>query len=177
MSGDLIRRFQNGDTAALCGIYEKYKDRLLTVAACPLGDVALAEDCLHDVFVSFAAGNGQLRRPRDLRRYLTACVANRARDELRRKSRRDVPLAGVDEIQDPRSGPTEQLLRQDEADQLYEALARLPYEQREVITLHLQGRMPFREIACHQGVSSNTVQSRYRYGLEKLRSLLKAGDE
>ena len=52
------------------------------------------------------------------------------------------------------------------------ALAELPYEQREVVILHVQGGMKFRAIAKSRNVSINTIQSRYRYGLDKLRSLL-----
>ena len=52
------------------------------------------------------------------------------------------------------------------------ALSRLPYEQREAISLHLQGGMKFKAIAELLDVSVNTAQSRYRYGLDKLRSIL-----
>lgn len=55
---------------------------------------------------------------------------------------------------------------------MFRALAELPVEQREVITLHLHAEMTFREIALQLGHSINTVQSRYRYGIEKLRTLL-----
>ena len=52
------------------------------------------------------------------------------------------------------------------------AMSRIPYEQREVIVLHLNGEMTFRRIAEVQGASINTVQGRYRYGLDKLRLIL-----
>ena len=52
------------------------------------------------------------------------------------------------------------------------AMAGLPGEQREVIVLHLQGRLPFREIAKLKAISINTAMSRYRYGLEKIHSAL-----
>ena len=55
---------------------------------------------------------------------------------------------------------------------LNNAMAQLPYQQREVVILHAQGEMKFKAIAELQGVSINTVQSRYRYGLDKLRSIL-----
>jgi DNA-directed RNA polymerase specialized sigma24 family protein len=55
---------------------------------------------------------------------------------------------------------------------LNKALAELPYEQRETVVLHLKGGMKFREIAAMQSVPINTVQGRYRYGLDKLRSIL-----
>jgi DNA-directed RNA polymerase specialized sigma24 family protein len=48
----------------------------------------------------------------------------------------------------------------------------LPDEQREIIVLHLQGRLPFREIAGLREMSINTAMSRYRYGLEKIRAAL-----
>ena len=53
-----------------------------------------------------------------------------------------------------------------------DALARLPYEQREVVLLHLQTGLKFREIADVQRVSAKTTESRYRYGIERLRFLL-----
>ena len=53
-----------------------------------------------------------------------------------------------------------------------QAMRQLPYDQREAIVLHLQMGLKFREIAVSFGVSINTVHSRYRYGLDRLRSLL-----
>ncbi len=60
----------------------------------------------------------------------------------------------------------------EEAERLRQALSGLPYEQREVITLHLHGDLTFREIARQQEVSINTATSRYRYGIERLKSIL-----
>ena len=52
------------------------------------------------------------------------------------------------------------------------ATAQLPFDQREVIMLHFQGRMTFKRIARAIGISVNTAKSLYRYGFDKLRSLL-----
>jgi RNA polymerase sigma-70 factor (ECF subfamily) len=49
------------------------------------------------------------------------------------------------------------------------ALAELPVEQREVITLKVWGGMTFAEIADALGIPANTAASRYRYGLSELR--------
>ncbi|MBN1506343.1 MAG: hypothetical protein JW955_05830 [Sedimentisphaerales bacterium] len=51
-------------------------------------------------------------------------------------------------------------------------MQQLPYEQREVLLLRSHSGMRFAAIASVQGVSINTVQGRYRYAAEKLRSLL-----
>jgi RNA polymerase sigma-70 factor (ECF subfamily) len=64
------------------------------------------------------------------------------------------------------------LIDEEKAVQLFQALKELPYEQRETFVLHIQGDMKFREIANLQNVSIKTVQSRYRYGVEKLQKLL-----
>jgi len=55
---------------------------------------------------------------------------------------------------------------------LHRALEQLPYEQREVIALHLRGASTFKQIAQIQGVSINTAHSRYRYGIKKLKVML-----
>ena len=61
---------------------------------------------------------------------------------------------------------------QPSAEKRDEAMAKLPYEQKEVVILRIQGEVKFKEIAKLQDVSIKTIQSRYRYGLEKIRTIL-----
>ena len=170
----LLRRLRQGDQDALGRIYEKYKDTLLTVAVSLVGDLSAAEDCLHDAFVAFAGNAANLRVRSSLRGYLVACVANRARDELRKDARSSALLDHGD-VRDDAPDPVTLIVDHEESSQVFAALAELPYEQREVVVLHLEGGMKFREIARHQGVSTNTALSRYRYALNKLRVLLSEG--
>ena len=58
------------------------------------------------------------------------------------------------------------------AESVQAALGKIPEKFREVVTLKIWGEMTFAQIAEHLDVSQNTVQSRYRYGLEKLKQLL-----
>lgn len=53
--------------------------------------------------------------------------------------------------------------------QLSDAMAQLPFDQREVIMLHFQAGMTFKAVARSLGISVNTAKSRYRYGMDKLR--------
>ncbi len=168
----LILRFKCGSTDALCRIYRKYEGAMLTVAAGLLGDVNAAQDAVHDIFVAFAQSPGRLRLAGSLRSYLTTCVANLARDRLRARRREPGSLEDVHPQVDEQSLPLARAVQDEELARLADALAMLPYEQREVIVLHLKGDLTFREIAGVQGTSLNTVQSRYRYGIDKLRSLL-----
>lgn len=173
----LVRGLRCGDRAALGRIYEKYKDDMLTMANCLLADRAVAEDCLHDVFVGFAVGAAQFRLNSNLRGYLITCVANRARDKLRAKPRQkeNVPLGTIADVAGKASEPAAEMLDCEESERLCRALGQLPYDQREVITLRVHGKLRFREIAKRLDVSTNTIQSRYRYGLDKLRKLLNTG--
>ncbi|MBV9468194.1 MAG: hypothetical protein JOZ57_02980, partial [Abitibacteriaceae bacterium] len=49
-------------------------------------------------------------------------------------------------------------------------LQQLPIEQREVIALKVAENLTFAEIAALLKISPNTAASRYRYGIERLRS-------
>ena len=168
----LIARFNRGDAAAMRRIYHKYRDDLLKVAAALLYDRSAVEDVLHDVFVSFAEAAGRFKARGTLKGYLAICVANRARDRNRKLRRMNVNLDAARAAPSASVDPEAAAVSSERSRQLQEAMAQLPDEQREVIVLHLQGRLRFREIAALDGVSINTIQSRYRYGLDKLRSVL-----
>ena len=168
----LVWKFNRGSKDALRRIYEKFKDDLLGLAITLLRDRSLAEDVVHDVFVSFGSTVGSFHLSGTLKGYLSTCVANCARDRNRQKS---AVLAGPDVVETAccdSDGPIENAIGIEESGELQDLLARLPYEQREIIVLHLHQDMRFREIAKALGISINTVQSRYRYGLDKLRSIL-----
>lgn len=59
------------------------------------------------------------------------------------------------------------------AQRVEKALGDLPPEQRSVAHLKLWQGLTFEEIATVQAIPLNTAASRYRYALEKLRSLLR----
>ena len=164
----LLWQLKRGDPDALRRLYEKYRHDLLGLAVTLSQDKAAAEDAVHDAFVSFVRLAPGLRLHTSLRSYLLSSVANRVRS-LNRAKVRPAPVAN----DAGEASPPEAAALQNERTRLIEqALAQLPSEQREVVILHLQGEMAFRDIAQAQEASINTIQSRYRYGLGKLRSLL-----
>jgi RNA polymerase sigma factor (sigma-70 family) len=168
----LIWRFKHGSRDALQRIYEKYVVYLVTLATALLNDVSTAEDIVHDVFVSFAQSAERLGLKGSLKAYLATCVVNRVRDKIRTRSRQPASLDEANSICSTANGPALSAVCGEELQKLSCAMTKLPYEQREVMILHLQGGMMFKQIAESQNVSINTVQSRYRYALDKLRSLL-----
>ena len=168
----LLKRLRAGDKDALRRIYEKYIDDLLRVALSLLFDIQAAEDCIHDVFVDLAGAANNMMIHSNLKSYLVSCVANKARDWLRKRIRQSTGQARQLCPQPISSNPARQVVDAEESARVIEALAELPYEQREVFVLRIQGEMKFREIAGQLGVSINSVQSRYRYAIEKLRAIL-----
>jgi len=168
----LVWKFNRGSKDALRQIYEKFKDDLLGLAISLLRDRSLAEDVVHDVFVSFASTVGSFHLSGSLKGYLSTCVANCARDRNRQRSPRPAGPDVVGTACCDSDGPIENAIGIEESGELQNLLDRLPYEQREIIVLHLHHEMRFREIARALGISINTVQSRYRYGLDKLCSIV-----
>ena len=169
----LIWKFRSGDREALRRIYGKYKEDLLKLAAVLSNDAWLAEDVVHDVFVSFARTGRRLKLNGSLKGYLATCVVNRIRNIRRDKLRhRTVGLDKAELIESQSDRPDRWIVCSEQLARLSNAIAQLPYEQREVVVLRLRGDVSFKEIAKLQEVSINTIQSRYRYGLDKLRSIL-----
>ena len=165
-------KFKRGSKDALRRIYEKYLNHLLTLAMALLNDAGRAEDVVHDVFVSFAGSAKDFKLGGNLKSYLTTCVMNRARDRIRAKRRGPMPLDNAEALNSNLNGPDHAIICNEESKRLNRAIAQLPNEQREVIALRIKGEMKFREIAKLHDVSVNTIQGRYRYGLDKLRSIL-----
>jgi RNA polymerase sigma-70 factor (ECF subfamily) len=165
-------RCKQGSRAAFSRIYEKYEGDLRTLAANLLGDKTVAEDVVHDVFHSLLRVVDKFELRSSLAGFLKTSVANRARDYRRKKRPQIIEVNDTEQVASDDNGPDHLVIRDELAQQLDSAMNRLPYEQREVIALHLHGRMKFKAIGEFQKVSTKTAHKRYRAGLNKLKSLL-----
>ena len=169
----LVWRFNRGHTDALREIYEQHKQQLVTLATALLVDKSEAEDVVHDVFVGFIRSGGRFRLTGSLCGFLATCVANRARNRNKSKRKETSGDAAIAEPPAPdNERPDLATMFGEELQCVGGALAELPYEQREVVVLRLCSGLRFRAIAQMQGVSTDTVQGRYRYGLDRLKTLL-----
>lgn len=168
----LIWNLKRGSRTALERIYAKYRTDLLTLATALLHDVHTAEDVVHDVFVTFAQSGRTLTITGSLKSYLMTSVANRARDRIRSAKRQAAPLDNPDSLPAQPDESQASAVCNESMLLLSRALEQLPYEQREAVILHIRGQMTFKAIAQTQNLPIQTVQSRYRYGLDKLRVIL-----
>jgi RNA polymerase sigma-70 factor (ECF subfamily) len=169
----LVWKLRNGREDALVRTYGKYKNYLLKIACTLLDDAQQVEDVVQDVFVALAESAHKLRPHGNLKGYLVRCLINRVQNMQKARGAR--PALALSEIKEPCSRgdrPDQWVMLDDEQKRAQKALSELPESQRVVIALHVHGGLRFRQIARLQKTSINTVQSRYRYGLEKLRFLL-----
>lgn len=141
-------------------LYEQHGRGLIAYACTFLPGFASAEDVLHQVFERLLRGGIEIEGPPAP--YLYRAVRNAALNDLRNRAR-DVVLDDS-WIEGPRD-------MRDAALVLQSALRDLPLEQREVITLRVWSQMTFDEVATTLSISPKTAESRYRYGLSKLKEV------
>src|SRR5208283_160317 len=97
-------------------------------------------------------------------------VANRCTDMLRRRRRTERRTQAADPADLPSPpAPEPQVDRLREIERL---LSQLPRRQAEAVRLRIFGGLAFKTIAEAAGVSLPTIKSRFRYGVERLRSIL-----
>ncbi len=130
-------------------------------------------DLLQELFVKLARRPDLLRDVREERGFLVRLAHNLAIDLMRRRGTREKNheqlAAETPNPFAPSANPDEQAFRE----ALAKALAELPPEQRAVVHLKLWERWTFEQIAAALEIPPNTAASRYRYGLDKLRDLLR----
>jgi RNA polymerase sigma factor (sigma-70 family) len=169
----LMWRYNHGDLEVLHRIYVKYKDDLMTLAAALLYDRGPAEDVVHDVFVKFIGVCGKQLLTKSLKGYLVTCVVNDVRNKNKAAQRhQSTSLEQAAPIASDSNRPDVSAVFGERSRRLAWALSQLSCRQREVLLLHLYSGLKFREIAELEGESINTIQGRYRYGLNELRSML-----
>src|SRR5580698_7524141 len=148
-------------------LYQQHGPALLLYARSLLGRRDVADDVLQQVFMKLLEQNSI---PEETRPYLFRAIRNVALNWIRSESKQ-VDLAEID--------PLFEVPHQDHATRvsLTVELMRVPEDQRQVLVLHIWGGLSFEEIGNVLDVSANTVASRYRYALQKLRVAMRTKDD
>jgi RNA polymerase sigma-70 factor, ECF subfamily len=160
------------DQAALAEAYRRHGGAVFALARRMCGDRAVAEEVTQEIFLRlwddpqrFDPGRGALRS------FLMAQAHGRAVDQLRsetarkareqRQVRESVAAAGYDLDREANDMIN--------SEQVKDALAKLPEDEREAIVLAYYGGHTYREVASRLGRPEGTVKSRIRSGLRRLR--------
>jgi RNA polymerase sigma-70 factor (ECF subfamily) len=162
----LADRIAAGDPAALEAVYDAYSGAIYRQALSILECRADAEDVVQDVFLKLVRRRGGPIL--DLKAYLLTAARHQACSSLRRSAPIDL-MADPELLSRPVERGAEPRLDRQE---IQDALEALPDDQREVVVLKVYEQMTFEEISRRVRASANTVASRYRYALKKLRRTL-----
>lgn len=169
----LLLKVKKGNAEAFQRVYEKYESYLTTLAANLVSDINIAEDIVQEVFTGFVVSLEKFKLTGSLKGYLATCVVNRSRDYLRKIQRDNVlSLTNTTETKSFIENPDQRVSNNEVVEIIRRAMKDLPCDQREAIVLHLHGDMSFAQIGKLQNIPRKTAQSRFHYGLKKLRSIL-----
>jgi RNA polymerase sigma-70 factor (ECF subfamily) len=157
----LVRAAQRGSAEAFAELFRRHWPRAHRAAWLVVHDATAAEDVAQEAFLAAVRSLDRFDRRRPFGPWLHRIVVNRAIDYARaRELRREVADAGVEPAAFDRPDAP--------GDDVLDALAALPPDQRAVIVMrHLLGFTPG-EIASALGLPRGTVNSRLRRGLDGL---------
>lgn len=162
-----------GDMAAFEELYGRHRTRLYRFLMRHLRDAALADECFQDIWQKVIGARAGWVPDAPFGTWLYRIAHNRLGDHWRASKYRPPAPEDADEraarIPDPDT-PERHLSEFEQRRRLQLALDALPPEQREVIVLRLEQELTLEEIGAITGVGRETVKSRLRYAMDKLRA-------
>lgn len=176
---ELIRSFQQGESAALETLILRHKDRIYTSILILVKDRYLAEDIFQDAFIRIidTLRSGRYADEGKFLPWAVRIARNLCVDHFRRVKR--TPTIKTGENQDlfevlnfSEDSTEDKMMRRQSHDRVRDLLDQLPADQREVIILRHYADMSFKEIAELTQCSINTALGRMRYGLINLRKMM-----
>ncbi|GAA4799892.1 RNA polymerase sigma factor [Lysobacter hankyongensis] len=174
----LMLAYAAGDAAAFERLYLRHRSKLYRFLVRQLhGNGALADELFQDVWQRVISARQGWKPEAAFSTWLYRIAHNRLADHWRALQHRPPAPADADErtqrMPDDDT-PERQLSTFEERRRLHLALDELPAEQREVILLRLEQDLSLEEIGEITGVGRETVKSRLRYAMDKLRQRLTA---
>lgn len=183
-NSSILLRINRDDHRGFDSFVNQYKNRLFAYILHRVGDLHRSEDLTQEVFLRAfrSAAGGKPLVAGGAGAWLFTIARNCVIEFLRAHGRRPLVLeadlaAGKSLPARPRSStcpadPSDALQRDDERRRIEGLLGKLPEDQREVLALRVFGGLTVAEIAESTGCSPNTVKSRLRYGLMKVRHMI-----
>jgi RNA polymerase sigma-70 factor, ECF subfamily len=178
---DLMQAYAAGDAAAFDALYARHKGGVYRFIVRQCGNAGTADELFQDVWMSVIRVRTSYTPTAKFSTWLYRIAHNRLIDHWRATGHVELVTAGAEDDDDD---PLDAIpaARHDEPDvragsreigtRLKQALAALPAAQREAFLLHQEGGLELSEIAALTGVGVETVKSRIRYALAKLRAEL-----
>jgi RNA polymerase sigma-70 factor (ECF subfamily) len=178
---DLMVQYQRGEVRAFEILLSRHRRPVYNFIFRFVGDKETAEDLLQEAFLRVIKGADAYKRQAKFTTWLYTIARNLCVDQTRRRKHRkhaslDAPLGHaedsntlLDVIPSSEMASDRKSVNKELHETMQRAIAALGEEQREVFLMREFLDMPFKQIADVVGVPENTVKSRMRYALEKLR--------
>jgi RNA polymerase sigma-70 factor (ECF subfamily) len=187
----LMLRYQRGDSSAFALLVRRHKTPLYNFVLRYARSPSAAEDITQDAFLRVVQRASEFKHEARFSTWLYTIARNLCIDHSRKmKLRRHASLDAAPESGDgsrpllevvATTAPEGEVDRAAEwtamRQSIVQAVEALPDDQREVFLLREVGNLPFKEIAEVTGSPENTVKSRMRYALERLRTALSNFEE
>jgi RNA polymerase sigma factor (sigma-70 family) len=171
----LMLAYAAGRVAAFEQLYARHRGPLYRFLARQLRNDALADELFQDIWQKVIAARASWRPEAAFSTWLFRIAHNRLNDHWRALKHRPPAPADADErtaqVPDPHT-PERTLSEFEQRRRLQMALDELPEDQREVLLLRLERELTLEEIGEITGVGRETVKSRLRYAMDKLRARL-----
>lgn len=175
-----MRAWQRGDARAFEVLYRRYRGSLYRFLVRQAGDEAAGEELYQDVWMTLVKRRDQWIATASLKTYLYRIAHSRLIDHYRHRSRRGHPLdVSIDADGEAELADTCTLSRADSrwtststADAVRRCLEALPPAQREAFLLKEESGLGLAEIAAVTGAEAETIKSRVRYAIIRLRRCL-----
>lgn len=176
LTPSLVVQLREGRAEAGNLLDQLYRARLSRFSLGYLGNVEEAEDTVQDVFYRVLNSPAV---PNNFRAWIYEICRNRCLDRLRAKNRRldDRSLPTTSYFADHLTGHLTRLVKGEQRAHLWQRLAALPADQREVLLLRYTEGLSRSEISVVLGVPENLVKHRIYNGLEKLRKHKSLADD
>jgi RNA polymerase sigma-70 factor, ECF subfamily len=167
----LMARTADGDRACLELLVRRHATPLLTFLVRLAGDRHRAEELFQEVFLAVWVKRRQYQHPRPFKPWLYAIALNKCRAAFRARPAWSAPL-GEEGPASTGVSPADAVAAAETADLVGRAVARLPEQQRAVVTLRVWEGLPYARIAEIVECSEATVRSHMHHGLAALRKHL-----
>ncbi len=172
---ELMLAYGAGELSAFQTLYSRHRGPLFRHLVRQVRDQGLAEEFFQDTWQRVITSRERYRPEAKFATWLFQIAHNRVTDHWRAKQHRPTAPGDTAEqagrIPDPDT-PERALSAFEERRRLQRALEELPDDQREVVLLRLEQELSLEEIGEITGVGRETVKSRLRYAMEKLRARL-----
>lgn len=170
---DLAARLTFGDRTAIAEAYDAHHSAVRAFAKRLVGEVAAAEDLVHEVFVQLPQAIRGYRGEASLRTFLISVAVNHARHHVRAAARRRYAMERYEREPSRKSNDPEQEIGRRELSQvLTRCLDALPLDQRVAFVLCEVEERSSGEVGAIVGAPEGTVRTRLFHAKKKLREML-----